>query len=426
MTGTAPSHADTSSASPQAAPTPSEVSAPSTLPTDSTPSIPSTTPPPSAPLTPSASPTHGIFLRDLPPGAKTGLILSGGLLSLWVVYSLAGIIAPLLVSLVLAYILNPPVRFLERRGLPRPWAVLSLYIFGIIIGVLIVVPLTLQIISETHDLSNRLSAVNVDQVTQEYKLKLKEIYDQNARFPWMQPYLAASFSDERIRDYAARGVVVIKDLSLKTVQNLFGFVMSTFSGMASLFLLPLLTFYLLIDLDLLYQRGLLLVPHVYRSSTDRICRDIDTILSAFLRGQMLSAMIFATLMTIALFTCGLRFALLLGPIAGISNLIPYLGGLVTIILSSLVALSQQGLTQEFFFMLVKVGIGLAIVQGVDGLFVQPKIIGENVGLHPVVVIVALILGGSLYGMLGMLLSVPITCILKVLSAELYTELYEQI
>ncbi|MBF0498770.1 MAG: AI-2E family transporter [Candidatus Riflebacteria bacterium] len=376
------------------------------------------------PVTPMVA-AQAVFLRDLPLGAKNVLILVGGLLAIWIIYSLAGIIAPVLVSLVLAYILNPVVRFLERPRLPRPWAVLLLYVFGILAGVLVVVPLTLQIISETHDLSTRLASINVEQVTQVYKIKLKDSYDRYSQSPWLKSYLDIPFNDDRIRELAVRGVVIAKDFLLNAVQKVLGFVFSTFSSMASLLLLPLLTFYLLIDLDLFYQRGLLLVPPGYRPSIDRICRDIDNILSAFLRGQMLSAMIFATLMTIMLSICGLRFAVLLGPIAGVANLIPYLGGLVTVILSSLVAFSQHGISQDCLIMLVKIGVGLAIVQGIDGMMVQPKVIGENVGLHPVIVIIALILGGSLYGILGMLLSVPTTCILKVLSAELYAELYDQ-
>jgi len=189
-------------------------------------------------------------------------------------------------------------------------------------------------------------------------------------------------------------------------------------------LLPLLTFYLLVDLDLLYERLLLLIPPVYRPSAERIARDIDAILSAFLRGQILSCLCFATLMTIVLELAGLRFALLLGPLAGVGNLVPYLGGLVTVILSTLVAFVQHGFTGDALSTLVIIGLGLAVVQALDGFVIQPKVIGENVGLHPVIVIVALIVGGSLYGILGMVIALPLTCILKVLSRELYAELYE--
>lgn len=365
-----------------------------------------------------------MFIRELPVQVKNGLILAGILLGAFLAYLLAGIIAPVLVSLVLAYILNPMVRFLEARKLPRPWAVLTLYVVGTLLGILILIPLVLQILSEGHELANRLSVINVDQLTIEYKNQLRDLYQQNSQRPWLQPYLEMSFSSEKVQDLAARAVVLFKDLALQFSKKILGFVFSAFSSVATLMLLPLLTFYILVDLDLVYQRGLMLVPSVYRPSVERIGHDIDTILSAFLRGQILSCLIFGSLLTLALWLCGLRFAVLLGPFAGIANLVPYLGGAVTVVLATLIAMSQVGLGEAWIIMMVKIAVALAVVQGIDGFLIQPKVIGENVGLHPVIVILALIIGGSLFGILGMLLSVPITCILKVLSAELYTELYD--
>ena len=365
-----------------------------------------------------------MFIRHLPVHVKNGLILSGILLGVALAYLLAGIIAPVLVSLVLAYILNPIVRFLEARRLPRPWAVLTLYGVGILLGILILIPLTLQILSEGHDLARRLSVIDVEQLTLEYKGQLRDFYQQHSQTTWLQPYLDMSLSSEKIQDLAARAIVMLKDLTLQGSRKILDIVFSAFSSVAALMLLPLLTFYILVDLDLVYQRGLMLVPPIYRPSVDRIGRDIDTILSAFLRGQILSCIIFGTLMTIALSLCGLRFAVLLGPFAGVANLVPYLGGAVTVILAIVIAVTQVGLGQAWLILMIKVAVGLAIVQGIDGMLVQPKVIGENVGLHPVIVILALIIGGSLFGVLGMLLSVPATCILKVLSAELYAELYE--
>ena len=365
-----------------------------------------------------------MFIRELPVQVKNGMILAGILVGLTLAWLLAGIIAPVLVSLVLAYILNPIVRFLEARRLPRPWAVLTLYIIGFLLGIVILIPFVLQILSEGSDLAGRLSVINVDQLTLEYKNQLRDFYLQHSQIPWLQPYLEMSFSSEKVQDLAARAVVLLKDLSLQVARKVFGFVFSAFSGVASLMLLPLLTFYILVDLDLVYQRGLMLVPPIYRPSVDRIGRDIDTILSAFLRGQILSCLIFGSLMTLALSICDLRFAVLLGPFAGLANLVPYLGGAVTVVLAAAIAVSQVGLGAPWIFLMIKVAIALAVVQGIDGFLIQPKVIGENVGLHPVIVILALIIGGSLFGFLGMLLSVPATCILKVLSAELYAELYE--
>ncbi|MBF0544914.1 MAG: AI-2E family transporter [Candidatus Riflebacteria bacterium] len=365
-----------------------------------------------------------MYLRDLPPIAKNALILLGLSLLCIITYSFAGVIAPVLVSLVLAYILNPLVRFIECRRLPRPYAVLFLFCLGSLFCILIIVPMFLKILTECHDLFNRVSEINVERFTIEYKTWLKDVYQSSSEKPWIKSYLEVFLQGDKIQDIVAKSIVFLKDLLINVFNRVFGFLLSTFGSVFELTLLPLLTFYILLDLDQFYEKSLLLIPPIYRSSAERILKDIDFVLSAFLRGQILSCIIFGTLMCIALFLCGLKFSLILGPMAGIANLVPYLGGVFTILFSGMVALSQFGPTWDLLSTLFKVAIALSMIHGIDGFIVQPKVIGENVGLHPVLVILALIIGGSMFGILGMFLSVPVTCILKVLSRELYHELYD--
>ncbi|MBF0409249.1 MAG: AI-2E family transporter [Candidatus Riflebacteria bacterium] len=365
-----------------------------------------------------------MFLRDLPPFVKNTLILIGLTLFCILIYNIAGVVAPVLVSLVLAYIINPMVRFLERRSLPRPWAVLSLFSIGIIFSIIIIVPVFIQIVSEGHELFNRVSEINVDKITLEYKTWFREVYLKHSQNTVVKSYLEVFLQGDKVQQIVAKTVVFLKDFLISITRNVFGFLMSTFSGVFGLALLPLLTFYILLDLDQLYSNSLLLIPTVYRQSAERILKDIDSVLSAFLRGQILSCIIFGSLMFVALFMCGLKFSAILGPVAGVANLVPYLGGVFTTVVSLLIAISQFGPTWDFLITMGKIAIALSIVQGIDGFIVQPKIIGENVGLHPVLVILALIIGGSMFGILGMFLSVPVTCIGKVLSRELYHELYD--
>lgn len=365
-----------------------------------------------------------MFIRELPATAKNVLILLGGMIALWLIWSLSDVIAPFLVSLVLAYILNPLIHAARYLYLPRPWAVLALFVLGLGLAIVILIPLGLHIVSEGHELTSRLQTVDVQQMTNQYKTKFQELYDRYAQIPWVSEYLGLAWNNDRVRELAAKAVIVVKDVFMGVAHKVFFWVTAAFSGVMGLFLIPLLTFYMLLDLELLFAQGILLVPPVYRESVERILTEIDSLLNSYVRGQIVSCLIFATLATCGLWLSGLPFAVLLGPMAGIANLIPYLGGFVTVVCSVLVAVIQAGLTWEFVVLMIKVAIALSIVQAVDGFVVQPKIVSDSVGLHPLIVILALIIGGSLFGLLGMLLSVPVTCVLKVLSRELYHELYD--
>lgn len=365
-----------------------------------------------------------MYLRDLPPTVKNGLILVGGIVLLWLIYMLSSVIAPFLFSLVLAYILNPTVRILERRRVPRAWAVLIIYITGFIIGILVIVPVIFTIAAEGHELATRLGRLDMRQIAGDYHASLRSLYDRYAAAPWLTDWVNGSVDAERIRELAANAFVTAKDLTVSMSQQLFTVLISAFSGVMGLVLIPLLTFYMLVDLDLLWNQFTLLIPPIYRDSTLRIAGDIDKLLSALLRGQLICAFAFALLMTLGLWLAGLPFAFLLGPIAGVGNMIPYLGGLITVVLATLVALATTGASWATAVTLLKAGIALAIVQGLDGFVIQPKVMEDSLGIHPLTVMLSLVIGGSVFGFVGMLLAIPATCILKVLSRELYHELYD--
>ena len=115
-----------------------------------------------------------------------------------------------------------------------------------------------------------------------------------------------------------------------------------------------------------------------------------------------------------------------GTMAALSNFIPYLGGLFTVILALLLAIAQFGFSGMLLTAMGKVAIAVLIIQSIDGWYLQPYVVGENAGLHPLTVMLALTIAGSLGGIPGMVLAVPATVILKVFGCELYHELYDQV
>ncbi|HPW57430.1 MAG TPA: AI-2E family transporter [Candidatus Rifleibacterium sp.] len=366
------------------------------------------------------------FLKSLPASVKNWLILTGFVIAGVGVYYLASVIAPFLVSLVVAYILNPVVRKLVERKVPRPWAVLSVFLACFAVFVLFIVPFTLTMVSEAGDLVIKLSNLDVKKLADNYKVLGLDFYEKFSSYPYVKTYLDEFVQSDRVRELAAQGVILVKDGAVTTFKKVFGFLGGAFSGMFNMFLIPILVFYILLDMDEMYADFKMLIPHDYRPRTLDVLRKLDEQLSSLLRGQVLANSIFAGLMTIGIWVSGLHFFLFLGLFAGIANFIPYLGGLFTVILALLLAIAQFGFSGMLLTAMTKVAVAVLIIQSIDGWYLQPYVVGENAGLHPLTVMLALTIAGSLGGIPGMVLAVPATVILKVFGRELYHELYDQV
>jgi predicted PurR-regulated permease PerM len=364
-------------------------------------------------------------LKNLSPNVKNILILIGFIITGVFVYYLSPVIAPFLISVVLAYVLNPVVRTFVARKIPRPWAVLIIFVMGLLIFTVFVVPLSLSVVSEAGEMINKLGRMDVSKLANNLKDLSHELYEKTSDYPVISNYIQEFVNGEKLREFAAYGVVWTKDGTVTAFKRLLSFLGSAFSGMLNMFLIPILVFYVLLDMDEIFNSFRLLIPPDYRKRTLEIVTKIDKQLNALLRGQVFANTIFAILMTLGLWLSGLNFFLFVGPLSGVANFIPYLGGLFTVILAVFIALAQVGVSKALLALLLKVVIAIAIVQTIDGWYLQPNVVGENAGLHPLIVMLALAIAASLAGIPGMLLAVPVTVILKVLGKELYDELYDQ-
>jgi predicted PurR-regulated permease PerM len=364
-------------------------------------------------------------LKQLPASVKNGLIVVGFIIVGILSYYLANVISPFLISLVIAYVLNPLVRGLVNKKVPRPWAVLLVFVLTTLVTTIFVVPLAISVVSEAGQMFNKLSNLKVDQLTENLKESSADFYKKTESIPYLNEYLQEFTEGDKLRELAANAVVIIKDTTITGFKRLIGFVGSAFTGMVNMILIPVLVFYILLDMDAIYESFKMLLPPNLRRRTLVIIAKIDRQLHSLLRGQLIVNSVFAACMTLGLWLSGLNFFLFLGPLSGIANFIPYLGGLFTVVMAAFVAIAQFGFSQALLAIAIKVLITIAIVQTIDGWYLQPNVVGENAGLHPLVVMLALTIAGSLAGIPGMLLAVPVTIILKVLGQELYQELYEQ-
>lgn len=189
------------------------------------------------------------------------------------------------------------------------------------------------------------------------------------------------------------------------------FIANIGNGILNLALGAVVSFYLLKDHDFflrLWRKTLhLLLPMEQSSKFTETLSEVDVVISRFLRGQLLDGLIIAILSSIGLTLVGLDFAVFIGCFAGIANIIPYFGPILGMIPAAIVGLLSGNFTQAALAVLV-----LFIIQQLDGAIISPKVVGSSTGLHPVFVLIAVTVGGSYWGILGMLFAVPVTAILK--------------
>ncbi|MEO1576815.1 MAG: AI-2E family transporter, partial [Pseudomonadota bacterium] len=187
------------------------------------------------------------------------------------------------------------------------------------------------------------------------------------------------------------------------------------TSVVNLFLIPILTFYLLRDWDHLVHRVGELVPAAQRESIFSVARESDEVLGGFLRGQILVMTGLATIYSIGLSIVGLDYALAIGVVAGLVSFVPYLGLVVGIVLAGLSALAQL---QSFAAVAAVVAV-FVVGQMIEGTLLTPKLVGDRIGLHPVLVIFAVMAGGQLFGFFGILLALPGAAVVSVIVRHVY-------
>jgi predicted PurR-regulated permease PerM len=208
------------------------------------------------------------------------------------------------------------------------------------------------------------------------------------------------------------------------VKKIFSNTLYIVLGLLNLVVAPVFTFYFLRDFDLMKKRAAELIPLAYREWTLGKFRQVDETLGAFLRGQLTVCTMLAVLYSFGLMIVGIDMAVIIGVSAGYLFIVPYLGTIFGIITASIMAL----LKFHDFWHVLGVWVVFLVVQLFETYFLTPRIVGDRVGLNPVLVILALLIGGGLFGFLGILLAVPVAAVLKIFASDLVnyyqsTELY---
>ncbi|MCR6495641.1 AI-2E family transporter [Thermomonas sp. S9] len=187
-----------------------------------------------------------------------------------------------------------------------------------------------------------------------------------------------------------------------------GFALVTW--LANIALLPVLTFFFLRDWDLIVSKVAALIPRDHYATVRRLALEANEVLGGFLRGQLLVMLMLGILYALGLWLVGLKLGILIGVVAGLLTFVPYLGPAAIILFGGIAALVQFGDWQH----LAGVGIVFGVGQVVESFLLTPVLVGDRIGLHPMVVIFAVMAGGTLFGFLGMLLALPVAAVINVL------------
>lgn len=313
------------------------------------------------------------------------------------VWLLSPILTPFVFGAGLAYLGDPLVDRLEAWRVPRTAGVVivfaSLTLAAIILGLLLVPMLQEQIVTLAKRIPEFLDAL------------------QNRWLPAIGIDLPADFRFDvaSLRELVAQHWGEAGGLAAGLWASLSKSGVAAMTLVGNLALIPVVTFYLLRDWDLLVARIAELIPRQWLPTATALANETDEVLSAFIRGQLLVMLALAVVYTVGLWIVGLDLALLIGLIAGMVSFVPYLGFIIGILLAVIASLIQNAELLPLLGVALVFGVG----QLLESTVLTPWLVGDRIGLHPVAVIFAVLAGGQLFGFVGVLLALPVAAAMAV-------------
>ena len=298
------------------------------------------------------------------------------------------------IALILAYFFDPLYKFLINKKAPKVLAIII--IFGIIIALLIltiffIIP---SVIKQLNILYNE-----IPKFINSYQALILSLEPQLSRF--IDPADVEALLKENLSELQKN----ILSFSRTIIIYLSNIVSSITFGMV---IVPLILFYLLRDMLIFKENLYTFVSKEKKKEFKEILEEIDRIVSGFIRGRIIVCFIVGTLIGIGLYFLNLKFALIIGIISGIFNFVPYLGPIVGVILALIFAIGSP------WWVLLMIVVLFVLVNQLEAIYLNPNILGKELGLHPLTVILSMLICGQLLGILGVLVAVPLAAILKVL------------
>ena len=314
---------------------------------------------------------------------------------LFLAFGLKLLFFPLLSALLMSLMLEPIVNHFEAKGYGRATVTTVIFIGAAIILTLslyILIPLILE------------QLTSLAKVSPVYRDGLKNVVDQ------FQLFLQNQFTTSKIPNLWLSISSKFNNLSRIDIDKGMAYISGFLSLLSIAVIVPIVSFFLLVEGHLFQKSFLKFIPNSYFELMLLLPNKVTSVVKNFIRGQLIDAFAVGALTAVGLSIIGVPYALVIGLITGVGNLIPYLGPLIGFSATLLVVLGQGDISLGAFLPPVLV---FGFVQFIEGTFIYPIAVGKSVNLHPLVVLLGITVGGQVAGLLGMLLIIPLITIVKV-------------
>jgi predicted PurR-regulated permease PerM len=336
-----------------------------------------------------------------PEQRQTLLWLAVGILLAVMLVLLGPILTPFVAAAIIGYMLNPGVDGLAARGLPRTLAVLlAITAVGLMIAAIVLI--VLPVLAEQLPVLRQRLPILLDRI-------------DNSIGPWLrQMGMGGRFDLAAVQDIIADKLAASDGLSTAVLTWLRIGGTAVMGWAATLFLIPIVLFYVLLDWHSLFARIGETVPRRWIALVTDMAKEVDSLLAQYLRGQLLVMLLLASYYSVGLAVAGFDVALPVGLLTGLLVFIPYIGFGLGLLLAILAAILQFDSAYGLIAVAVIYGLG----QFIESFYLTPRLVGERIGLHPLAVIFALLAFGQLFGFVGVLLALPASAILLVVFGRL--------
>ncbi|MGU3472966.1 AI-2E family transporter [Paenibacillus sp. D51F] len=305
------------------------------------------------------------------------------------------VLTPFLIAMVISYVLHPVVSLLSARRVPRTIAVLLIYAVFCTALAVILMNLIPMVAGQVQELGEH---------APELTMRAKGM---------VEDFNNTSFLPDSLRNGIERALVTMEKKLTETIADFLNNIGAMLNVVFLAFIIPFLIFYMLKDFDVMERTVVTYMPKAHRKHLVRMFKDIDEALGSYIRGQFLVCVIVGLLAYAGYLIIGMPYALLLASIVAVTNIIPYLGPFIgaapALLMASTVSVK----------MMLLVVVVNTLCQILEGNVISPQVVGRTLHMHPLSIIFALLVGGELAGIVGMILVVPVFAALKVILQHLF-------
>jgi len=332
------------------------------------------------------------------------------LLCATLLYWLHPILSPFLVGILLAYLADPLVDRVERAGLSRTWGVVlvfTLFTLLLTLLLLVLVPMLARQLVRLYEVAPQM----LDWL-------------QHDALPWVQTRLGLAegfWKFDKIKAAISAHMGQTTDIVGVILSQATASGLALLGWLANLVLIPVVSFYLLRDWDLMMAKIRSLLPRQREARVVALAGECHEVLGAFVRGQLLVMLALGVIYASGLMLVGLELGLLIGLLAGLAAIVPYMGFIIGIGAAMIAGLFQFGGDP---YPLLGIAAVFMVGQALEGMVLTPLLVGDRIGLHPVAVIFAILAGGELFGFTGVLLALPVAAVIMVLLRHVH-DLYKE-